>query len=148
MTRPGHLALFAVILAAALTPASAEELAGAEAPFQVVEIGGEGCAALATYLPNGEADYKPGVAADGSAVAPADLGGGYGIEPRTQYTFQVRIAPLGAANPKYSPDSSFEVATVEIDTKTGRVSVDGAEVSGAGHALAEACARQRRKSGD
>lgn len=148
MTRPGHLALFAAMLAAALAPASAEELAGGEAPFRVIEIGAEACAALATYLPDGEADYTPGVAADGSAVAPADIGGGYGIEPRTRYTFQVRIAPLGASAPKYSPDSSLEVASVAIDAKTGRVSVDGVEVSGADHALAEACAHQRQKSGD
>lgn len=140
-----------MVLAAALavlSPAWAEELAGGDAPFEVVEISAEACAALATYIPTGEADYKPGVAADGSPVAPADIDGGYPIEPREFYTFPVKIEPLGHNNPRYSSDSSLEVATVSVDPATGQVTVDGRTVSGADHALAEACRHHIQKSDD
>lgn len=140
-----------MVLAAALavlSPAWAEELAGGDAPFEIVEISAEACAALAIYIPMGEADYKPGVAVDGSPVAPADIDGGYAIEPREFYTFPVKIEPLGRGNPRYSSDSSLEVATVTVDPTTGHVTVDGRTVSGADHALAEACRHHIEKSDD
>lgn len=141
-------AMAAAAILAALSPAMAEELAGGEVPFEVVEIDPEACTALATYISTGEADYKPGIAADGGSVAPADVDGGYAIEPREIYSFPVKIEPLGHGNPRYSSDSSLEVATVTIDTATGRVMVNGVDVSGADRALAEACRHHIGKSGN
>jgi hypothetical protein len=141
-------ALLAMAFLAVFSPALAGELVGGGAPFEVVEIGADACAALATYVPNGEADYQPGVAADGAAVAPADVDGGYRFEPRAIYSFPVKIAPLANQNPKFSPDTSLEVATVTVDPNTGRVTVDGVDVTGADRALAEACAHHLGKSGN
>lgn len=127
--------------------ARAEELAGGEAPFDVVEIDDALCNQMALYVPNGEADYKPGIAADGSAVAPADVDGSANIEPRGFYSFPVKIAPFGNGT-KYGSDSTVEVATVTFDPKTGLVMIDGQQVSGADRALADACAHRSEKSGN
>lgn len=129
-------------MAAASHGLAAAELAGGEdEPFRVVKISPEACAQIATYASNGEADYQPGIAADGSQVAPADLDGGYGLAPRTLYSFPVEIEPFGA-NPQFSPNTSLVVADVTIDPRTGRMTVDGQDVTGADRALADACARQ------
>jgi hypothetical protein len=121
---------------------AAQELAGGEdRPFRVVKISPEACSQIATYASNGEADYKPGVAADGTPVAPADLDGGAGLAPRTLYSFPIEIEPAGA-NPQFSPNTSLMVADVTIDPKTGRMTIDGQDVTGADRALAEACSHQ------
>jgi hypothetical protein len=145
----GYRMFIVLFLLAAMPDAAphAEELAGGEAPFEVVEVGPELCRHLATYVSNGEADYKPGVAADGSSVAPADVDGGATIAPRDLYSFPVRIAPFDAST-KYASDSTVEVATVTFDAKTGLVMVDGQQVTGADRALADACAHRSEKSGD
>ncbi|MGB3810907.1 MAG: hypothetical protein WA943_12490 [Parvibaculum sp.] len=128
------------VLASASQGFAADELAGGEPPFRVVGIDRDACAQIANYAPTGEADYKPGIAADGSTVAPADLDGGYGIEPRGLYHFPVKIEPFGSANSRFNAQTSLEIADVTIDPKTGRVTIDGQDVSGADRALADACA--------
>lgn len=149
MMKPGKIvATIAMLTAFAASPAAAEELAGGEGSLHVVEISDEACAALTAYVPNGEADYKPGVAADGSKVAPADLDGGYSYTPKSVYSFPVKVAPFAATDSRYSPDTSIEVATVTIDTKTGRVTIDGEDIAGADRVLADACAHHSGKSGN
>jgi hypothetical protein len=133
------LVVVAAMLAVA-SPAFAEDLAGGP-PLHVTGISREACDHIATYIPNGEADYKPGLAADGSTVAPADLDGGYGIAPRESYSFPVTIDPFRGNSPQFSAHTDMEVAQVTLDPATGRVTVDGKDVTGADHALAEACAR-------
>lgn len=118
---------------------------GGMAGFEPVEVSAELCAHLATYVPNGEADYKPGIAADGSAVAPADID--KPLETRELYSFPVKVAPLNGSG-KYAADSTLEVATVTFDPKTGIVLVDGQQVTGAERSLADACAHRSEKSGD
>lgn len=146
-TRIIATASLAALIGAPVVVTHAEELAGGVAPFEVVEVDDALCSRLALYVPNGEADYKPGVAADGSAVAPADIDGGANIEPRGFYSFPVKIAPFGNGT-KYSSDSTVEVATVTFDPKTGLVMVDGQQVGGADRALADACAHRSEKSGN
>lgn len=119
---------------------AAEELAGG--PPHILAVSPEVCARLSTYMSN-EADYKPGVAADGSAVAPADIDPVY--EPRSTFSFPIEIAPFGSANSRYSSETTAVVADVTIDAKTGRTTIDGQEVTGADRALAEACAHQDRQ---
>ena len=116
---------------------AAEELAGG--PPRIVAISPEVCARLSTYMSN-EADYKAGVAVDGSTVAPADIDPVY--EPRTTFSFPIEIDPFRGANARYSPNTAAVVADVTIDTTTGRTTIDGQEVTGADRALAEACAHQ------
>ena len=142
----GHI-ISAVIFSLMLLPlsASAEELADEGAPFKVLDISPEACAQLAPYVSNGDADYKPGVAADGSAVAPADLDAEDQLQPRSLYNFQIKIDPFGSSGP-YSNLTTLDVADVTIDSKTGRVTIDGHDIGmGGNRALAEACALRATK---
>lgn len=130
------LALFPVLGGSA---AHAEELAGSAAP-RIVEISEDDCRRIAPYLPGG-ADYVPGVAADGSAVAPADIDGGYRYGLRPLYEFDVTLDPLVGRNPAFNSATEMTVARIAIDTRTGYATIDGEDISGVDHALAEACAR-------
>ena len=131
----------AILLALGLAAsAHAGELAGGDAAPRIVEISADDCRHIAPYLPGG-ADYVPGVAADGSAVAPADLDGGYRYGLRPLYEFDVTLDPLIGRNPAFNSATKMVVARIAIDTKTGRATIDGEDISGVDHALAEACAR-------
>lgn len=135
--------LLSVAMSVVALPLHANELAGKGEPFRVLDISPEACARLAPYVSSGEADYQPGVAADGSAVAPADLDGGYGLEPRSVYRFQVQVEPFNGAAAPYSNQTTLGVADVAIDSKTGRVTIDGQDMASGNRALAEACALQK-----
>lgn len=130
------LALFPVLGGSA---APAEELAGSGAP-RIIEISEDDCRRIAPYLPGG-ADYVPGVAADGSAVAPADIDGGYRYGLHPLYEFDVTLDPLVGRNPAFNSATEMTVARIVIDTRTGRATIDGEDISGVDRALAEACAR-------
>ncbi|MBC7103476.1 MAG: hypothetical protein H5U13_09710 [Parvibaculum sp.] len=119
--------------------AHAAELAGSAAP-RIVEISEDDCRRIAPYLPGG-ADYVPGVAANGSAVAPADIDGGYRYGLRPLYEFDVTLDPLAGRNPAFNSATEMTVARIVIDTRTGHATIDGEDISGVDHALAEACAR-------
>ncbi|MEQ8265964.1 hypothetical protein [Parvibaculum sp.] len=138
MKRLTPLMVLAALAAAPLAASAEEELAGGDAP-RIAEISETDCRHIAPYLPGG-ADYVPGVAADGSAVAPADVDGGYRYGQWPVYEFYVTVRPAGAANPAFAA-TEIPVALVRVDTKTGRTTIDGEDVSGVDHALAEACAR-------
>lgn len=139
MKRLPQLMLLAAVAAAPLAARAEAELAGNGAP-RIVEISESDCRHIAPYIPGG-ADYVPGVAADGSAVAPADIGGGYGYGLRPLYEFDVTLDPLIGRNPAFNSATKMTVARIAIDTKTGRATIDGQDVSGVDHALADACAR-------
>ncbi len=141
-TRVLCFASICVAITLATGPLHADELVGKGEPFRVLNISPEACARLTPYVSSGEADYQPGVAADGSAVAPADLDGGYGLEPRSLYRFQVQIEPFNGAAAPYSNQTTLNVADVVIDSKTGRVTIDGQDMASGNRALAEACALQ------
>jgi len=133
-----------ILLAAAFPVfAHAAELAGGDAP-RIVEISEKDCRNIVPYLPGG-ADYVPGVAADGSAVAPADVDGGYRYGQWPVYEFFVTVIPAGAATPPFGTTTEIAVALVRVDTKTGRTTIDGEDVTGTDHALAEACAGLHHK---
>ncbi|MFZ3034466.1 MAG: hypothetical protein WA138_10685 [Parvibaculum sp.] len=126
-------------------PVQADELAGQGEPFRVIDISPEACAQLAPYISSGDADYKPGVAVDGSAVAPADLDADNQLQPRSYYNFQIKIDPLSGSGP-YSNLTTLDVADVTIDSQTGRVTIDGRDIgTGGNRALAEACALRASK---
>ncbi|MGV8997035.1 MAG: hypothetical protein ACOH12_08840 [Parvibaculaceae bacterium] len=133
----------ALCLALIAIPAQAEELAGGGEPLKILKIDADTCRQIAPYLSSGEAEYKAGVAADGSAVAPADLDGAEPYRPRDIYTFPVQIYPFQGGHPSpYRDATKMTVADVTLDTKTGRVMIDGQDVSGGNRALIEACANQ------
>lgn len=125
---------------------SADDLAGQGEPFRVIDISPEACAQLAPYISNGDADYKPGVAVDGSVVAPADLDADNQLQPRSFYNFQIKIDPLVGHPGPYSNLTTLDVADVTIDSQTGRVTIDGRDIgTGGNRALAEACALRAAK---
>jgi len=136
---PGLLLVMAISAAARAETG----LAGSDAP-RIAEISEDDCRRIAPYLPGG-ADYVPGVAADGSAVAPADVNGGYGYGLRPLYEFDVTLDPLIGRNPALNSTTDMPVAHVVIDTRSGHATIDGEDVSGIGHALAEACAGLHHK---
>jgi hypothetical protein len=139
MKRLTPLMLLAAVAVVPLAASAEEELAGSDA-LRIIEISETDCRHIAPYLPGG-ADYVPGIAADGSAVAPADIGGGYGYGLRPLYEFDVTLDPLIGRNPAFNSATKMTVARIAIDTRTGRATIDGQDVSGVDHALAEACAR-------
>lgn len=132
--------LFVVVVFLA-APAAAEELAGGGEPLHILEISPEVCARLAPYISTGDAAFKPGVAADGSAVAPADLDGGSGYQLPATYRFPLKIKPIAGTGEPYDYADLF-IADVTFDLQTGRVSIDGRDVSDGDKALAEACAQR------
>lgn len=132
-----RLAVLLVLAFPAAAPARAE-LAGGEAP-RIVEVSEKDCRHIAPYLPGG-ADYVPGVAADGRAVVPADLNGGYAYGRRPVYEFDATLDPLVGRNPAFNSTTKMTVARIAIDMGSGRVTIDGQDVTGLDHALAEACA--------
>lgn len=119
--------------------ARAEELAGSGVP-RIVDIREDDCRRIAPHLPGG-ADYVPGVAVDGSAVASADIDGGYRYGLRPFYEFDVTLDPLAGLNATFNSTTEMPVARIVIDTRTGHATIDGEDVTGVDHALAEACAR-------
>jgi len=133
MARFAHLLLIICFV----LPAHAVELAGGER-LQITGIAPEDCARIATLEPNGEADYKPGMATDGSAVVPADVEGSISIAPPELLAFKVRVAPISNPADRFNR-SYIDTIEVEIDPRTGRVSVEGQEIDGAVHEIADAC---------
>tara|TARA_R110000824_G_scaffold155226_6_gene327732 strand:- start:22455 stop:22916 length:462 start_codon:yes stop_codon:yes gene_type:complete len=125
---------------ASVAPSIAAELAGGDNDFVIEGIDPDACRQLAPYLSQGEADYQPGIAVDGSAVAPADLDGGYAVPPRQFYEFPVKIRPLADSASPVAEATELEVAHVIFDAKSGRVTLDGQDISGGNRALSEACA--------
>jgi len=136
---PRLLAMTLILLVSG-AQAWAGELAGG--PPSIKEVPRELCAHMAALPPTGEADYKPGIAVDGSHVAPADIDGAIHIQPPPVLSFRARVSPIRDPRDRYSR-SYIDTVEIQIDTQTGRLFVDGQEIDGAAHAIAEACARQK-----
>lgn len=135
-----------ILLLLCLAPAAHAEagyaeagLAGDDAPL-VISVSERDCRHISAHLPGG-ADYVPGTTADGRTVAPADLNGGYGYGVRPYYEFDIELVDTLRHNPVHALEGNIAVARVGIDMTTGRVTVDGQDVAGMDHAIAEACAR-------
>lgn len=126
-----------------VSPLAAEEMLAGADELRHAQISEADCRRIALYQPGG-ADYVPGVAADGSAVAPADLDG-YRYGNRPVYEFDVTLDPLIGRNPAFNSATKMSVARVVIDMDTGHTTMDGQDVSGGNHAIAEACARLHHK---
>lgn len=137
MLKSAAITLFAISLTA---PALAGGLAGGPLAFE--QVPADLCVRITTLAPSGEADYKPGVTVHGRPVASAEADGSLYFPPPPVLVFKARVAPFPNAADRYNR-SYIDTVEVEIDTKTGRLRVDGQEIDGTAHALAEACARQK-----
>ena len=132
-------------VASARAEGPADALAGGEGS-RIVQVSPEACDWLDVYASPDAADYVPGVAADGSTVAPADLDGGTGYEPRRFYEFDVVVRPFATGSTPDISTSEMSVAHLRVDSRTGAVEIDGVPISeGSRHALAEACAELHHK---
>ncbi len=132
--------LAALTLLLAVSQASSQTLAGQDGAPRIAQISKSDCAAIAPYIPGG-ADYVPGVAVDGSAVAPADVDGSFTATPPALYQFDVIIDPVGPYAGSLGSESRLSLAHVTLDSRTGAIAIDGREIGGVNHALTEACAR-------
>ena len=130
-----------ILLLLCIAPAAHAEvgLAGDDAPL-VISVSERDCRQISTHLPGG-ADYVPGTTADGRAVAPADLNGGYGYGLRPYYEFDIELVDTLTPGPAHALEGTIAVARVGLDMTTGRVTIDGRDAAGMDHAIAEACAR-------
>ena len=63
----------------------------APASAQTVSITYEECQRFTRHVPDDDVTYKPGVDAQGRSVAPADLNGGFKIDPPTEFSIPVTI---------------------------------------------------------
>ena len=100
------------------------------------------CTGFVAHAPDGSVAYKPGVAADGSAVAPADLpGSSFSVDPPDKITIDINIdlqkrfgLPANAA--QYMGEAKIGKVTVE----KGRAYFNGQELAtGDSNAVLEAC---------
>lgn len=123
------LPLLALLLAAAPDVGSQE--AGASGGLLVSY---EDCRRLTRYVPNGDAEYRPGVDVHGRPVAPADVDGGAGaVELPSSFTFYLDFAPFQAEDADDGPllggkdsldETTFILGQVSVD-EDGFVSFDG-----------------------
>lgn len=116
-----------------------------ERALEVTSISADACRTLATYRGDGRADYQPGIAADGSPVMQADLDA-TPVTLAPVYSFTVEVMPLTGANQRFSPETGMAVAQVDVDPVTGRIMINGHEMSGAQAELSQACARLHHTS--
>lgn len=92
-----------------------------------VKIAREDCGRLVRHRPAADAEYKPGVDVRGRKVVPADLGGGAQWKVPDVITIDIGIDleekyGLGAGG-KYTGEAV--VAEVEVNSRTGEVTIDG-----------------------
>ena len=110
--RPAVLVVFGVI-------SMAWPLAAA-----TVTITAETCADLTEHVPDASVAYRPGVDADGDAVTPATLGGGFQVAPPTEITIPIQISP----GPTSSLYSTSDTTIGKVTYRDGRVLYNGKPV--------------------
>jgi len=133
-TPPVHAlsASLAAIAVLALVALAAPLAAQDDPPPAPLALTSEQCLQLLRQFPSGDADYVPGVTADGQAVAPADLppmeGGTLGGAPFEE----VEIRLLGVPTPvgRAGIDAELRPGTLRVNTRTGRVTLDGRDLAG------------------
>ncbi len=86
-----------------------------------VTITAETCADLTEHVPDASVAYRPGVDADGDAVAPATLGGGFEVEPPREINIPIQISP-GPASSLYS---TSDTTIGQVTYRDGRVWYNG-----------------------
>ncbi len=89
-----------------------------------VTITAETCADLTEHVPDASVAYRPGVDADGDAVAPATLGGGFQVEPPREINIPIQISP----GPTSSLYSTSDTTIGKVTYRDGRVLYNGRPV--------------------
>lgn len=125
-----------MLILGATTPALAE----------TIVVRSSECRQLVQSHAPGAADYQPGVDVRGKAVAPADVGGGYGLAMPDAIDVQIGI-DLADRLSRRAGESQRKVLPYEGKAPLGTLTIKGQEASWNGQrlmpadqaALAEAC---------
>lgn len=119
------------------------------AKAQTVTIRASDCSNFVRHVPSSDVAYKPGVDAQGRAVAPADLGGGVQIKAPTEFSIPITIdlqKRLGIpVDPNSFQTQNFAVGTVTW--KDGRGYFNGQPLQSAESERLAALCQERLKVG-
>lgn len=129
-----------LVLLAAVAPLAAHA--------ETITVTSADCGDTVAYTPDPSVEYKPGVAADGSAVAPADLpGSSMTVAPPKKITIDIT---------RYYQDRfGLSSSEAQYGANLGKVTVENGKAyyngqplaTGAQNAIAEACNKLRAKKG-
>ena len=105
------------------------------------------CRNVVAHSPDASVAYTPGVTADGRAVAPANLGGGYAVKPPESFSMDINIDlqerfGLPATKGQYMG----EIKAGKVEIKNGKAFYNGQELAtGAQNEVARACRELQKK---
>lgn len=105
------------------------------------------CRHIVAHTPDASVAYTPGVTADGRAVAPADLGGGYSVKPPESFSMDINIDLQERFGlPANKGQYMGEIRAGKVEIKNGRAFYNGQELAtGAQNAVAEACRKLQQQ---
>jgi hypothetical protein len=97
-----------------------------------ISVRREDCHQLVSHIPDDDVAFVPGVDVRGRKVAPADLGGGYGITAPDEVNIDIRLdlaERLGLGENPTSDDSEDGVSNlITGEGVVGRVNVKGRDI--------------------
>lgn len=105
------------------------------------------CRHIVAHSPDASVAYTPGVTADGRAVAPANVGGGYAVKPPESFTMDINIDLQERFGlPANKGQYMGEIKAGQVEIKDGKAFYNGQELAtGAQNAVAEACRKLQQK---
>jgi len=120
---------------------------GIELAAEPVEVTAEACAKAEAHTPRDDVAFKPGVDAQGNAVAPADLPSRGGIKLPSVFTVDIAVPLRKIAEntgTKVQAEANLPIGKLSVDVLSGQVTFNGQPLGDPElAAIAEAC-RQRR----
>ena len=118
---------------------------------QNVIVSAQDCAWLARHVADADVAYQPGVDVQGRPVVSADLPGSPATARIATFEIPIELPVSQLLRPNTSrqlKDSDLVAGTLTIDSQSGRVFLDGQEISDLGnHAIAHECAKRARQKG-
>jgi hypothetical protein len=109
-----------------------------------VTIAESECRNLTIHTPSPDVKYRPGVDAQGRAVAPADLGNRQRFEPPKEFTIDVtrRLASQGCSASSFKAEANI----LQLKVKDGRVYYGDRQLGDRDQrAIAQACAEMMKQ---
>ena len=105
------------------------------------------CRHVVAHAPDASVAYTPGVTADGRAVAPANLGGGYAVKPPETFTMDINIDLQERFGlPANKGQYMGEIRAGKVEIKNGKAFYNGQELAtGAQNEIARACREMQKR---
>lgn len=114
---------------------------------ETIAVTAADCGHVVAHAPDPSVAYRPGVTADGRAVAPAELAGGYAVRPPEKIVIDIKVdlqKRLGI--PADASQYIGEAQLGQVVVENGRAFYNGQELAtGAQNAVAAACRELRAK---